>query len=209
MQIKGNRTWRHTSLFTSTSLNHVQKNGAHAVRLPRRTGKTRNRKSPKKREEGANLRSVMVAATAAAHIGQGRGPEGPMPFFSRPSEAHACLSPAIMSNSSSTSHAQWQGAGRWEARLDPCLEGMGCSNGHSTIRIGADLQRGRHGCPAHAGSPATGHGHFPEALTENTHRASCIKDKGQCTRATKEARRGSMCSSVPGESEKGGGSMFA
>ena len=45
--------------------------------------KMRNRKTPfKKREEGTNLRSVMIAATLAAPIGQDRGPWPPPPFSS-------------------------------------------------------------------------------------------------------------------------------
>ena len=44
------------------------------------------------------------------------------PFFSRPSEAHACLFPAIMSKGSSSSHARWQRTARWKQGWKDALE---------------------------------------------------------------------------------------
>ena len=62
----------------------------------------------------------MTAATLAAPRGQGRGPlDRPWPthlsaLFLETSESPASVSPAMMINSSSSSHAQWQGTTRWK-----------------------------------------------------------------------------------------------
>ena len=101
----------------------------------RRCGTERRRK--KKRGEGTNLRSVIIAATLAAPIGQGRCSLDPpwlstlcsgdprrsaCRLFSRdhpklevPLYFHTpAFYLATMSSSSSSSHAQWQGATRWK-----------------------------------------------------------------------------------------------
>ena len=72
------------------------------------------------------------------------------PFFSRPSEAHACLYPAIMSNSSSSSHAQWQGACRWKHDWNGAWNGWDVSTDTAAPSASeADLRRSASRCRDH------------------------------------------------------------
>ena len=92
---------------------------------------TEEKSTSRKKKEETNLRSVMIASTLAvpigSPIGKGRNPEDPSSmnhddilgaFFLDTSESPASLPPATMGNSSSSSHAPWQG------KVEQCLEGM-------------------------------------------------------------------------------------
>ena len=89
---EGKRIERRISPSTFTSAKHVQQKGARAVRLPNSTeGNAEQKDAEKKKEEGTNLRSVMVPATRAAPVGQGSGPSDPL--------WHCSLSPLFVRRS--------------------------------------------------------------------------------------------------------------
>ena len=117
---------------------HVQQKGAPAVRPPSSTeGNAEWGDAGKKKEDGTNLRSAMIAETLTAPKGHGRGLPDPQSLlhlsalikddlpaaFLETSKAYICLSPAAMINSSSSSHARLQGAARWKQGWNDAWKG--------------------------------------------------------------------------------------
>ena len=109
---------------------HVRQKGAPAVRPPSGTEENAEQKDAEKkeRETGQTFEvrwlprrwprlqaraEVFRTLQSLLHLSALIKDDLPAAFLET-SEAYICLSPAAMSNSSSSSHARWQGAARWK-----------------------------------------------------------------------------------------------
>ena len=172
--------------------------GAHAVRPPSSTGKNvEQRDAENNKEEGTHPRSAMIAETLAAAIRQGRGlPDPPKPsplfspdqrrsacrlLFSKPPKHTSAFSLAPMSNSSSSSHARWQGAVRWKQGWSSAWKGWDDSSATAS-----PAQNPEQGSDERVTNALQTTVISPQALTLNAFRASCIKDAMEAATQARE-----------------------